>query len=283
MAPPTEPIDRIIRAGNNSQGSTTNRYPPYNNDPEVVKKRMRKFKALVRRRIKVVSADKDTYVAKSKISGASLGLFANKDFRNGDEVAKYVGEYIPAVDTDEFHEYSLAICPDANGRDIIEIDASDEWNYLGRFANGSVHTITGGRPKYNVEFDVLEGTCDANRPEGSPAIHPILTATKHIAKDTEIIANYQDAYWLNFTTLDKKTPFLPFEKSWPTHVRLAKEASAKFAAKKASRRPYRGKPQVYNIAYDKANNKSNLKMITRNFSKWRGNPEKWELPGWDYN
>jgi len=204
---------------------------------------------------KISDSQHMTYIARSTIPNAGVGLFAATNIPKGYNFEPYIGEAMDNEDVEKrypgntFAEYVIDI---EDG--IIFIDGVDEWTYLARFANTSL----GGRPKNNAKF--------VNRKD--MITFPFLQATANIIKGTEIIANYGKNYWDKSETY----PFMPYTDT------IANRKLAKRAVD-----TYKEKHPKYNIEFDMEHNKANSASLTADFGVWRRNPEKFELSGYDFN
>ena len=119
----------------------------------------------------------------STLQGAGKGLFAARDFRKGDKVARYTGDLIPVAKEAKHGEnhshYQLLLSEQGQG---AIIDAARTNAAEGRMVNDA----RGSGQRNNCRF-----SCDQTRKTA------VLRATRNIKKGEELFVNYGRDYWPN--------------------------------------------------------------------------------------
>lgn len=112
-----------------------------------------------------------------------LGIYARKDFKEGDFIGEYTGE-VTEKSTDSTYSWSY---PPSEGNVLgkrCSLNGGKQGNEL-RFANHSEE------PNLEMKF-VFHGT----------TWHVIYVAQKHIKKGTQLLTNYGSNYWKNRNKVD---------------------------------------------------------------------------------
>ena len=148
----------------------------------------------------------DVYIMKSNIHG--LGVFANKDFEEGEAITRYPAHYIFKLN--QYPIFNINLKPNYNFKDY-SYDYSDDnitingdpifinnMSLVGHICNdGYKHNFKTinkkNRNKYNKK--AIEYNNSIFFPCGDRIIN--IVSVKNIKKDEEILVSYGFNYWLN--------------------------------------------------------------------------------------